>query len=150
MPEAHAPQDLPPATLAFNPPADTRRRNRLKVPAMYTQVRAKLPGAPRYTLTGHLYDVSMTGFRFEFDEPLPSGQHLEFRIQLPGTETSVIRLEGSVVRLHDESNEPGPVRMGARIEKFLWPTDQAVLEEYLQARGIDQEAGGQGTMRLAA
>ncbi|BAM04423.1 PilZ domain-containing protein [Phycisphaera mikurensis] len=141
-------ESLPPAPLPFAPHAAARRQERLKLPAMYTQVRAKQPGAARYTLSGHLYDVSMTGLRFELDEPLPAGQHLHFRVQLPGEEQATVRLEGSIVRLHDESNEPGPVRMGAQIVKFLWPTDRTILEDYLQARGVS--TGGESTMRLAA
>ena len=140
----HAADDDAPAPLKFTLPASSRQRERLKLPAMYTQVRAKLPGSARYNLSGHLYDVSMTGLRFELDEPLPSGQHVHLRVQLPGEEKAVVRMEGSIVRLHDESNEPGPVRMGARIEKFLWPTDEAVLEDYLYARGVE------GAVRLAA
>ena len=143
-PTAHT--DDAPAPFRFPTQVPSRQRERLKVPAMYTQVRAKLPGAARYTLSGHLYDVSMTGLRFELDEPLPSGQHVHLRVQLPGSEQAVVRLEGSIVRLHDESNEPGPVRMGARIERFLWPTDEAVLEDYLHARGVERET----TVRLAA
>ncbi len=145
MPHDFADQDAP-APLPFTLPAVSRQRERLKVPAMYTQVRGKPPGAARYTLSGHLYDVSMTGIRFEFDEPLPAGQHIQFRIQLPGEEQAVVRLEASIVRLHDESNEPGPVRMGAHIEKFLWPTDRETLESYLHAHGVENHA----PVRLAA
>ncbi|MEM1097847.1 MAG: PilZ domain-containing protein [Planctomycetota bacterium] len=111
---------------------DARAAPRASVPPMYTLLRAKRPGDERYPWAGHLYDVSMTGMRFELDEPLKTGEQIQLRAMLPGSEHVTIRVEGRVARMHEDG--PGPARMGLLIERFLGPHDRRKLTAYLQER----------------
>jgi hypothetical protein len=111
---------------------DSRSAPRASIPAMYTLLRAKRPGQERYPWSGHLYDISMTGIRFELDEALKTGDQLQIRAMLPGTEHITIRVEGRVARMHE--NGPGPIRMGLLIERFLGPHDRRKLTGYLQEK----------------
>ncbi len=113
-----------------------RAAPRATLPPMYTLLRAKRPGDDKYPWAGHLYDVSMTGMRFELDEALKTGEQLQVRAMLPGHEHVTIRVEGRVARMHEDG--PGPVRMGLLIERFLGPHDRRKLTAYLQHRlGIE-------------
>lgn len=114
--------------------ADSRAFPRLKLPAMYTLLRAKKPGDDRYGWSGHLYDISMTGIRFELDLPIEPGQTLQVRAMLPGQEHTTVRVEGKVVRIHDDE-DAGPVRMGMTIDRFLGPHDRIKLMGYLGGHG---------------
>lgn len=113
-------------------PDDGRQAPRATLPPMYTLLRAKRPGDETFRWAGHLYDVSMTGMRFELDEALKTGEQLQVRAMLPGQEHVTIRVEGRVARMHEDG--PGPVRMGLLIERFLGPHDRRKLTAYLQER----------------
>lgn len=114
------------------PPEDHRVARRASLPPMYTLLRAKRPGETRYQWAGHLYDVSMSGMRFELDTALKTGEALQVRAMLPGQEHVTVRIEGRVVRMHDD--EAGPVRMGLMIDRFLGPHDRQKLEAYLAGK----------------
>ncbi len=111
---------------------DHRAAPRATLPPMYTLLRAKRPGDDRYRWSGHLYDVSMTGMRFELDDALKTGELIQVRAMLPGQDHVTVRIEGRVVRMHDD--EAGPVRMGLLIERFLGPHDRAKLADYLTGK----------------
>ncbi|MEM1026465.1 MAG: PilZ domain-containing protein [Planctomycetota bacterium] len=123
---------IPATTEAITKADDGRAAPRATVPPMYTLLRAKRPGDERYPWAGHLYDVSMTGMRFELDEPLKTGEQIQLRAMLPGSEHVTIRVEGRVARMHEDG--PGPARMGLLIERFLGPHDRRKLTAYLQER----------------
>ena len=120
--------------------ADARAFPRLKLAAMYTLLRAKRPGEECYGWSGHLYDISMTGIRFELDSPLEPGETLQVRAMLPGQEHTTVRVEGRVVRMHDDDENPGPVRMGMTIDRFLGPNDRDKLVSYLGGQGLRMAA----------
>lgn len=111
---------------------DSRRSNRVKLPAMYTLVRVKPVGAERFRWTGYIYDISSSGMRFELDAPVDPGVKLEVKAMLPGTEHTTIRAVGTVVRIHDDDQLPGPTRMGMTFDRFI-EEDQARLNHYLAA-----------------
>lgn len=114
-----------------------RSHPRLKLPPMYTLVRARLAGAPQYRWTGHIYDISASGMRFELDEALDMGETLEVRGMLPGAHHTTFRAVGRVVRLHDDEDDgPGPVRMGMHFDRFETESDARRLSDYLADRGI--------------
>ena len=119
---------------------DSRRASRIKLPAMYTLVRVRPQGAGRYRWTGFAYDISDSGMRFELDEALPPGSHLDVRVILPGATTTTFHASGRVVRTHDDPDEPGPVRMGMRFESFRLQTYCAHLKSYLTPRLTGQAA----------
>ena len=70
---------------------DQRQHPRIKVPAMYTLIRARVQGSSRYNWTGHIYDVSLGGVRFELDMPIEVGTELEIRGMLPGSGHTTFR-----------------------------------------------------------
>lgn len=114
------------------PDRNERSAPRATLPPMYTLLRAKRPGEDRYRWAGHLYDISMSGMRFEIDTPLKTGEKLQVRAMLPGQEHVTVRIEGHVARMHDD--EAGPARMGLIIDRFLGPSDRQKLTDYLTSR----------------
>lgn len=60
---------------------------------------------------GHAYDISDSGIRVELDAALPVGTPVDVSMQFPGC-GAAIRLVGTVARLFDEIDDPGPRRMG--------------------------------------
>ncbi|MEM1447110.1 MAG: PilZ domain-containing protein [Planctomycetota bacterium] len=128
-----------PESAPVTPPthkSEARRQPRLKVPAMYSLVRVRPVGADRYVWTGHIYDVSLSGMRFELDEPLQPGTQIEVRGILPGQEHITFRATGQIVRFHDDEPEPGPTRMGMVFEHFHSEVDQDRLTGYLGDHGL--------------
>lgn len=116
--------------------AEARGYPRLKVPAMYSLVRVRPAGGDRYLWTGHIYDVSLSGMRFELDHAVEPGTAVEVRGILPGQEHVTFRATGTVVRFHDEDAEPGPSRMGMNFDSFHNETDQTRLTDYLGDHGL--------------
>ncbi|MEM9882746.1 MAG: PilZ domain-containing protein [Planctomycetota bacterium] len=125
-----------PPTPRPDAPTHARRQPRLKVPAMYSLVRVRPAGADRYLWTGHIYDVSLTGMRFELDTALEPGTAVEVRGILPGQEHVTFRADGTVVRYHDDADEPGPLRMGMAFTRFHSETDETRLTDYLGDHGL--------------
>ena len=120
--------------------SDQRQHPRIKVPAMYTLVRARVVGSNRYNWTGHIYDVSVGGIKFELDMPIEPGTQLELRGMLPGGGHTTFRAVGRVVRMHSDADEPGPAVMGLQFESFQSPMDRHRLSEYIDARTKAQQS----------
>ena len=70
------------------PLIEQRSVQRLKLPPMYTLVRVRPAGTQRYCWTGHIYDISAAGMRFDLDQVLESGTIVEVRAMLPGHTTT--------------------------------------------------------------
>ncbi len=137
---------MTPATASVVPSRDQREHPRIKVPAMYTLVRARVVGSNKYTWTGHIYDISVGGLRIELDMPIEPGTELELRGMLPGSGHTTFRAIGRVARIHSEADERGPVILGVSFVSFQSPMDRQRLAEYIDAR-----ARAQGlTLRRAA
>lgn len=117
---------------------DQREHPRIKVPAMYTLLRARVLGSTKYTWTGHIYDVSLGGLRFELDMPVEPGTQLELRGMLPGSGHTTFRAIGRVVRVHSDIEERGPVVLGLRFESFQSPMDRERLSQYIESRSRAQ------------
>ncbi len=118
---------------------DQRQHPRIKVPAMYTLIRARILGSNRYNWTGHIYDVSLGGVRFELDMPVEVGTELEIRGMLPGAGHTTFRAVGRVVRVHTEEGDHGPAIMGLQFESFQSPMDRHRLAQYIDARAKAQQ-----------
>ncbi|MEM1109563.1 MAG: PilZ domain-containing protein [Planctomycetota bacterium] len=116
--------------------SEARQQPRLKVPAMYSLVRVRPAGADRYCWTGHIYDVSLSGMRFELDEALAPGTDVEVRGILPGQAHVTFRAAGRIVRYHDDKPEMGPTRMGMAFDHFHSEVDQDRLVDYLGDHGL--------------
>lgn len=120
--------------------AEARQHPRLRLPAMYTLVRVRLRGESRYRWTGHAYDVSASGLRFEMDEPLDAGAQVEVSVLLPGHQHTTFRAAGRVVRMHDDEAERGPVRMGMTFDSFEDADEQRRFLDYLASAGVHAAA----------
>ena len=119
--------------------AEARLAPRLGLPAAYTLVRVKPVGGDRYRWTGHIYDISLSGMRFELDAPLAPGSEVEVRGMLPGHNHTTFRATGRVVRIHDgQDSDGGPSRMAMSFDKFQTAIDQRKLMDYLDSRGLMQ------------
>ncbi len=118
------------------PPADLRNNPRLKVPPMYTLIRVTQPGKTRATMTGHIYDVSTTGMRFELDRPIAAGTTIQARALLPGKTHTTVQLSGQVVRHHSDADDPGPARMAMRFDRTSHRKDLLRLTDYLRDAGL--------------
>ena len=116
------------------PSIDVRRAPRLTLAAMYTLVHVRPAGTSRYPWAGHIYDISASGMRFELDEALEPGTHVDITATLPGPDHPTITATGRIVRLHGDSDEPGPVRMGMTFERFSHTADRLRLAHYLDRR----------------
>ena len=125
---------------------DQRQHPRIKVPAMYTLIRARVQGSTRYNWTGHIYDVSLGGVRFELDMPIEPGTQLELRGMLPGAGHTTFRALGRVVRVHSDASDLGPAIMALQFESFQSPMDRHRLAQYIEARAKAE----QSTLRRAA
>ncbi len=112
--------------------SESRQSARLKLPPMYTLVRVRPAGAERYCWTGYIYDISLTGMRFELDAAVEPGTKLEIRAMLPGPAHTAISASGRVIRIHDDDHMPGPVHMGLIFDAFE-EGDQLKLRDYLAA-----------------
>ena len=115
--------------------AEARGNPRLRLPAMYTLLRVKQAGDQRYRWTGHIYDISESGMRFELDAPLPAGTEVEVRGMLPGNHQITFHATGRIVRMHDPE-EVGPIRMGMTFTRFNHDIDRQRLNIYLNHSGM--------------
>ena len=119
--------------MSSSPNHDNEARNqpRLKLPAMYTLLRVRHAGTPRYRWTGYIYDISTTGMRFELDASLEPGTKIDVRGMLPGARHTTIRATGHVIRLQDDEDSVGPFRMAMSFESFSHHIDRNRLLDYL-------------------
>ncbi|MEM1354737.1 MAG: PilZ domain-containing protein [Planctomycetota bacterium] len=115
--------------------SDLRTCPRLKVPAMYTLLRVGLVDLDKYQWSGHIYDVSLSGMRFELDGALEPGTRVSVRGMLPGGSYTSFRAIGRVIRLHSDADDLGPATMGLTFESFNSPMDYERLAVYLATRG---------------
>ncbi len=123
-------------SFSFTGTAEARHTPRLKLPAMYTLLRIKPRGAERFKWTGHIYDISTSGMRFEMDTDLPAGTEIEVRAMLPGATPTTVTAAGRIVRLHDDDPAYPPVRMAMTFDAFSHPIDRQKLADYLTDRGL--------------
>ncbi len=115
----------------------TRREfDRIRVQPMYTAVTACTDAQnSSERLLGHVYDISESGVRIELDDALDPGENVTLHLDLPGAEAAV-KAEASVVWVHDDQDDPGPLRMALKFTEFLNRSDRNRLVEY-----IDRERG---------
>lgn len=116
--------------------AESRQSPRLKLPAMYTLLRIRPRGTERFKWTGHIYDISTGGMRFEMDTDLPAGTQIEVRAMLPGATPTTVTVSGTILRMHDDNPALPPVRMAMTFNAFSHPIDRQKLVDYLTDRGL--------------
>lgn len=120
-----------------NPKIGPNRRihTRYQLLSMYTQIEVKAPGDDSYSLTGHAYDISLGGMRFELDQPIEPGTLIEVRIELPGSnafwaqhQPNLIGATAHVVWAEqDDIEDGGSVRMACVFREFADPGAERLL-----------------------
>ena len=103
---------------------------------MYTLIRVRPKGGDRYPWKGHIYDISESSMRFELDEALEPGTEVDVRAMLPGACHITFTASGRVIRLHDDLDDMGPMRMGLVIDSFKSSSDETRLTTYLATNGL--------------
>lgn len=122
--------------MEFTGREEGRSQPSLKLPAMYTLLRARPTGSKRYCWTGHIYDISADGMRFELDQVLEPRTPLEVRGMLPGAKHITFRATGHITCLHEKDRQVGPFRMAMTFESFSHEIDRQRLSEYLHYSGL--------------
>lgn len=127
--------------------AERRRFVRYLVPSMYTSIAVRPLDRERFEWTGHAYDVSEGGMRFEIDEPIEPGTPVAVRIELPGAasmrvvDRRAVYAFANVVWLEEEDLEHrGPVRMACVFSRFVQPGDRERLMGRLTSGRYSQAA----------
>lgn len=104
---------------------DRRVQARFRVNPGYTPVELRVHPEERFSMSGHIYDISEGGVRFELDFPVPAGSAVSLKIDLPvhllesggdiGPGRAVF-VTGNVVWC--DTDEPGPARMAVAITRY--------------------------------
>lgn len=109
---------------------DRRAYPRFLMPSMYTVVAVRPLDSERFLWSGHAYDVSAGGMRFELDHPIEPGTPISVRLQLPGaqslrmSERRPVYAFANVVWIEeDDLEDTGPVRMACVFKRFVMPGD---------------------------
>lgn len=119
---------------------DRRRHQRFVLPSMYTLIEARPLDREEFCWSGHAYDLSEGGLRFELDCPVEPGTTIALRIQLPGATTlryaerRPVYAFANVVWIEEEDlDQSGPVRMACVFKRFVLPGDLDRLRERLSS-----------------
>lgn len=113
---------------------EQRRQPRLKLAAMYSVLEARPAGETQPLWEGHIYDVSLSGMRFELDAAVEPGTAIAVRGTLPGVEHVRFQATGTVVRVHDDDPHISPTRMAMHFDRFESDADERSLARYLDAK----------------
>jgi hypothetical protein len=117
---------------------------RYTLPATYTPVAVRMIDEGRFRWTGHAYDISEGGMRFELDRALQPGTVVVVRITLPGMgreaqDGGSVFAFGNIVWLEDE-DDPAPYRMAAVFTRFAQEGDRERLLSHLNSGRFAQAA----------
>jgi len=95
----------------MSPEVDRRSHTRYALPSMYSTVTV-LDEEGNPCCTGHAYDISEGGMRFELLDALEPGSTAQLRIDLPGAGGKSVTAGCNILWVEEEDLEqPGPVRM---------------------------------------
>ncbi len=122
---------------------DRRAHPRFVVEPMYTPICVRPLDRDNYEpdagWSGHAYDISEGGLRFELDRPIKPGTRVAMQITLPSMHADIgpgrsIFVFANVVWIDDE-DEPGPARMAAVITDFVRAGDrERLLRQFASGR----------------
>jgi hypothetical protein len=112
-----------------------RIHTRYQLLSMYTQIEVRAPGDDSFSLTGHAYDISLGGMRFELDQPIEPGTTIEVRIQLPGSNAFSAQHQPNPISAiahvvwaeQDDIEDGGSVRMACVFHEFTSPGAERAL-----------------------
>ena len=116
-----------------------RGHERFTLPPMHSGVTVVRAGDDvGEEMTGHAYDVSEGGIRFELDQALEPGESVTLGLDLPGDGT--VGVSGRVVWLTQGEDDPGPRRMALAIDSYVTDGDRVRLVRYLGNGGLRRAA----------
>jgi c-di-GMP-binding flagellar brake protein YcgR len=120
--------------------SDRRQYERYLLPSMYTVVAVRELECDAFELSGHAYDISRGGMRFELDQPIAPGTRIALRIELPGGVTTdwsapraVFAFANVVWLEQDDLDSTGPVRMACVFTNFCRPGHEEALMRRLRS-----------------
>lgn len=120
--------------------SERRQHQRYVLPSMYTRVDIRPLDQEQFAWSGHAYDISEGGMRFELDYPIEPGSAVAVRLTLPGQESlrfsqrrPVYAFANVVWINEDDVEDNGPVRMACVFSRFVMPGDQERLMERLES-----------------
>ena len=117
-----------------------RQSSRLKLSAMYSSIHVRPRHSRQFCWSGHIYEVSDAGLRFELDHPVALGKPVDVRATLPGRNATTVNLSGRIVRYHDDPDDPGPIRVGMKIDSFSTEDDRRLWLDYIRSSRLSQAA----------
>lgn len=114
----------------MNQKINRRQHPRFAVTPSYTSARVRLLSEEHFTRSGHVYDISEGGVRFEMDIPVEPGTSVAMEITLPEPSGSMtidgpgraVFVLGNVVWC--DTDEPGPAQMALVITRFARAGDR--------------------------
>lgn len=120
--------------------SERRRHERYLLPSMYTAIEVRPGDEDHFKWSGHAYDLSVGGMRFELDEPIEPGTEIGVRITLPGAEhlrpihrRPIYALATVVWVEPDDVESGGPVRMACVFKTFCQADDESRLRARLES-----------------
>ena len=120
--------------------SERRQHERYLLPSMYTAIDIRPGEEDEFRFSGHAYDLSVGGMRFELDEPIEPGTEVGVRITLPGAEhlrpmhrKPIYALATVVWVEQDDLESGGPVRMACVFKTFCQLGDKERLEARLKS-----------------
>ncbi len=99
-----------------------RQFERFALPPMYSRVTMRLLDRDSFEYEGHAYDISEAGLCFEIDKPFEPNTTVVMRIDLPmhhEGEPGYVEVFSRIVRVDEEDQEFGPVRLAASFSRFV-------------------------------
>lgn len=118
--------------------AERREHQRYVLPAMYSPVWVRELDTERFVMSGHAYDLSRGGMRFELSDPIAPGTRVAVKIGLgegwgtgSGRDVSLPRAAHAMATViwveEDDLEWAGPVRMACAFRNFCGPRDEELL-----------------------
>ena len=99
-----------------------RQFERFALPPMYSRVTMRRLHGDTFEYEGHAYDISEAGLCFEIDKPIEPGATVVIRIDLPTAtdeEPDYVEVFSRIIRVDEDDQEFGPVRMAASFSRFV-------------------------------
>ena len=110
---------------------DHRQHQRFRLQPMYTSVVVqRVRGLRVDREEGHAYDISESGVRLELDSALDPGEVVALQVTLPG-QIEPILVNGSVVWVHSDEDDPAARRLAVRFTDFTTDEDHQRLISFL-------------------
>lgn len=120
--------------------SDRRQHPRYVLPSMYTEVALRPLRSNTFDFSGHAYDLSIGGMRFEMDRPVEPASDVAVKIILPTALGAVLTAPRAIFAMArvvwvnmDDVEMGGPVRMACVFRRFTRPGDEERIRHALSS-----------------